>query len=468
MTRNDAEAPRPEPAGDSTFSRCWPWLLVGLAAVPWACGLFARWFWPAELLTHFRFQWLIASGLVGLALLLVRRWRPLATCGVLALILGWPLLQGVIHHGGAGKFRQPEPGLRVVTANVLARNADAAPLLAYLAEVDPDLICLQEVDARWAASLAPLHATHPHRLVLPRPDNFGIAVYSKLPATLEELDCDGLPAIAAAVEWDDERVRVLNVHAVPPLTPGRLARRNRQMAFAARRAAAEDGPVIVCGDLNCAPWSPFFADLLDGRRAAGFPRRRAHAGQLAGGHSPARPADRPRPDRRRGVGLGIVRRPGRRLGSPPAASRRLRWTKGNGTRFAFLGNVVRNRPRGRPGVAGTPQRGRRTFAVSPRQPAPPHDRPARRPAARRPATGARPPPPPAAGCCGRRSPSRCSSPPSPAAPGGRSLDEPAELLFAPRPPAPSPGRSRSRSRGGRTGRRGWGTGRGSAPPGRSD
>ena len=253
----------PEPPPERSFvGRAWPWVAVGLAAAPWAAGLFAPWVWPAELLSHFRFQWLIGTGAVGVVLLLARRWRPLALCGVVALIYGWPLLGGAVYLGGTGKFAGPGPGVTVVTANVLARNPDAAPLLAYLAAADPDVICLQEVDARWAADLAPLHASHPHRLTVPRPDNFGMAVYSRFPGTLEELDCDGLPLIRAVLDTPAGPLTVLNAHAVPPLRPAHLARRNRQMTRLADLAAA-GGPALACGDLNCTPFSPFFGDLLD-------------------------------------------------------------------------------------------------------------------------------------------------------------------------------------------------------------
>ena len=264
MTGAPSNPPRPEPSeGPGRFQRLWPWFLLGLAAAPWVGSLFARWLWPAELLSHFRFQWLVLSGGVGVVLLLARRWRALAVCGALALILAWPMLGVFEPDMRAAKPGPPSVELRVVTANVLTRNPDAAPLRAYLAEVNPDVICLQEVDARWAADLAPLHAEYPHRLVVPRPDNFGMATYSKFPGTFEEVDCDGLPAIRAEVAFGGETLTVLNVHAVPPMRPAHLARRNRQMAEAARLAATADGPVVVCGDLNCAPWSPFFGDLLE-------------------------------------------------------------------------------------------------------------------------------------------------------------------------------------------------------------
>ena len=257
-----AESPPPGPARKSGRSRLW-WALAALPFVPWAIGLAARWWWFAELFTHFRFQWLLGTGAVGLVLLFARQWIPLALCGVAAWVLAAPLLDGVIYRGGEGKLRGPDPPLTVVTANVLTRNRDAASLLAYLEAADPDVLCLQEIDSSWAAALAPLHDEYPHRLVVPDDlGNFGMAVYSRFPAVFREETIEGVPRIRAEVDVNGRSLTVFNVHTSPPMGAVRAGERNRGMARLAADAAATAGPVVVCGDLNCSPWSPYFADLL--------------------------------------------------------------------------------------------------------------------------------------------------------------------------------------------------------------
>ena len=252
----------PAPPAADRLRRLWPWFLVGLAAAPWALSLLARWWWFADLATHFRFQCLVGTGFLCVALLLARRWRPLAGCGVLALLYGWPMLGGLAPDLAAAK--PGPPALAVMTANVLVSNRDPAPLLAHVAAVDPDILCLQEVDARWAADLASLHVRYPHRRVLPRPDPFGLAMFIKYPATFRAEDVEGLPILRATVRRgeDGDPLTVFNVHVSTPLRRGWADRRNRALRTIAAKAAAVGGPVLVCGDLNCSPWSPHFADLL--------------------------------------------------------------------------------------------------------------------------------------------------------------------------------------------------------------
>ena len=258
MTDATPESQRPGPSEGPRRFRLLAWFLLGLAAAPWALSLLARWWWFADLATHFRFQCLVGTGFLGVALLLARRWRPLAACGLLALLYGWPMIGGIV------QFVKPIPYPRVMTANVLVSNADAAPLLAHIAAVDPDVICFQEIDARWAAGLAPLHASYPYRRVLPRPDPFGLAVFSKYPATFAAEDVEGDPILRATVRRNDEddALTVFNVHVATPVRREWADRRNRTLRTIAAKVAAVDGPVLVCGDLNCTPWSPHFADLL--------------------------------------------------------------------------------------------------------------------------------------------------------------------------------------------------------------
>ena len=249
----------------------WAWQLAILTAVPWLLGLLGRWWWFAELATHFRFQCLLGTGAVALVLLIARKWKPLAICGVVALVYGWPMLPRPWENPLAG-LDEKSGTVRVTTCNVLIHNRDAAAVLAHIDAADPDVICFQEVDARWLADLAPLHARYAHRCERPRPDPFGAALFSKLPARFTVLDVETLPQIRADVETPAGPLTVFAVHVSPPIGASRAGDRNRALREIAARAGAIDGPVIVCGDLNCTPWSPHFADLLAAGRLSD-PRR---------------------------------------------------------------------------------------------------------------------------------------------------------------------------------------------------
>jgi endonuclease/exonuclease/phosphatase (EEP) superfamily protein YafD len=237
--------------------------LLGVgAATLFLLGGLGRWWWVAELCSHFRPHYALVLGLTGAALLFWRRWRSSAFLLLTGLIAALPVL--ALYREGDGA-PPGVPTVRLLSANVLTSNRDTGRLLAQIKAEDPGLLVLLEINERWRSELTSLEATYPHRLLKPREDNFGIAVFSRLPGTaleLEQLGETRLPSIVATFEWQGEPMTLIATHPLPPLGSSGARRRNRQLEAIAERAAATAGAVIVIGDLNITPWSPHFRDLL--------------------------------------------------------------------------------------------------------------------------------------------------------------------------------------------------------------
>lgn len=130
---------------------------------------------------------------------------------------------------------------------------------------DPDVIVLEEVDKTWLDRLAPVLGRYPHAHVHPRPDNFGIALFSRLPLKAKEtlwLGGSGLPSILARVEGPDGEFRLLATHPMPPGGRYHTARRDRQLAALPEVVAADGSPLLLLGDLNTTPWGASYRALL--------------------------------------------------------------------------------------------------------------------------------------------------------------------------------------------------------------
>ena len=101
--------------------------------------------------------------------------------------------------------------------------------------------------------------------MLPRSNNFGIAVYSRLPleATVAfALQRAEFAAIELQVDHAGHSWTLLGVHVIPPVSAEASELRNRQFAELAARVRDKRGPLAVLGDLNCTCWSPHFRQLL--------------------------------------------------------------------------------------------------------------------------------------------------------------------------------------------------------------
>lgn len=235
-----------------------------LASVATAASWAGSWYWWCELISHFRVQLTVVFGALLLIHLVVQRRKLTLTLCVVGLVAN----AGPVFWATRPTGRPPAPHearLRVLSVNVHTANRDFAKVRAAIETSGPDLLVLQEVDDRWLVELAPLETRFPHRLDQPRDDNFGLAVWSRHPfrgsEVLEFAEVE-VPALAVTVVVAGAPVRVLAVHFLPPGDAEYADARNRQLRAVAEWTRTQEGSLVVVGDFNSTPWSPFFQDFL--------------------------------------------------------------------------------------------------------------------------------------------------------------------------------------------------------------
>lgn len=233
-------------------------ILALLALLPSWLGLFGSWYWALDLCAHFRWQYLIV-GVVIVAWSVWRRRRRIAAFAVLTLLLNLLLIGRLALHAEVDRATLAQDfNLRVVSLNVLTSNPNTQVVLDYLLKSDADVIALIETDQKWLDALAPLQAKYPHHILHPRPDNFGIALFSRLPlqqAGILNLGKSGLPSIEARLDFHGREVRIIATHPVPPYGRAYAGFRDTQLAALAGHVRQAGEAVLLVGDLNATPWS---------------------------------------------------------------------------------------------------------------------------------------------------------------------------------------------------------------------
>lgn len=236
--------------------------------------------WLVELSAHWQWLYLVV-GAISLVLLLPSRhsgmgWLALGALAALALG-GVFLWQPAMLPRGA-EPANPSEVLTVGTANLNAATTDFGPLTAWLASADaPDVVFLQEFTelARQALVRSPaLAARYPHRLAVPQPDPFGLAVLSRHPLsgmqTLQPQDLLDTLRLRATVAWNGKAVHLSALHPMPPLDAPFAQARNRALVQEAQHLAQAGDPALMAGDLNITPWARgLFAVEGSMRRANG-------------------------------------------------------------------------------------------------------------------------------------------------------------------------------------------------------
>ncbi len=179
---------------------------------------------------------------------------------------------------------QPDPAnsVRLLFANVLQSNRDAAALREVVREADPDVVLVLEADAWWNEQLAMLAGTHPHTVLRPQDNTYGMLLFSRLPLVDPEVSFlveDDVPSIHATVRLRSGReIRLHCLHPRPPAPneSDSSVPRDAELLVVGRAVREDPRPVIVMGDMNDVAWSHtsmLFRDisgLLDPRMGRGF------------------------------------------------------------------------------------------------------------------------------------------------------------------------------------------------------
>jgi endonuclease/exonuclease/phosphatase (EEP) superfamily protein YafD len=127
------------------------------------------------------------------------------------------------------------------------------------------VIVLEEVDAAWVSALRPALESYPYRHEALRDDNFGVAVYSRLPLRAARTLMLGdavVPTVEALITAAGRPLTVIGTHPLPPVSIQWMNLRNQQLQLLARHLAARDEPALLLGDLNITAWARAFSDFL--------------------------------------------------------------------------------------------------------------------------------------------------------------------------------------------------------------
>ncbi len=266
-------AARPARAGERSWVRWVPWLLLAAVAVPLPATAWPYWLSEVVIsVTH-----LLAALAVALGVwLAVRGRRGLAA---VALILAAMNMALVLRPVGAADAQAAEPTapcakpLRVVSLNVLRGNQSPVIVTDYLETGGFDVVFLQEYNEWhvWPWMLQHLRERYPYQVTLEGRD---VAILSRLPFVESRVDAtlgaalDTLflasGTIHAVVHVRGQEVVLVSAHLSSPKTQGLFKERNRQLAMLADVLSGLDRPVILGADLNGVRWNPRIVAFLKG------------------------------------------------------------------------------------------------------------------------------------------------------------------------------------------------------------
>ena len=233
-----------------------------------------------ELLSHFKLQYMLSAVILAMIFYFFKRQQLfLLMVAIFILnanfVLPWLSAYPTEHKAN----QQANQNIKILLSNVNTQNTNTQKLVDLIEQQQADIVVTLEVNQKWIAALKALEANYPHKLMLPQEDNFGIALYSKLPfADIKAVSFSkqAIPSIIATFDINDKPLTVVTTHPLPPVGNQYLEQRDNQLQAIGDYLLEVQHAKVLVGDLNISMWSRKYqqlernADLINARRGNGL------------------------------------------------------------------------------------------------------------------------------------------------------------------------------------------------------
>ncbi|MBU0616769.1 MAG: endonuclease/exonuclease/phosphatase family protein [Planctomycetes bacterium] len=217
---------------------------------------------------------------IAIGAAVIRRWRLLIAASPLVILC---VGSDVWSYVPKSKPAIAGQSVTVMSANLLGRNQDTAALVAEVVGAKPDVLLLHEYRPHWHRTFQSAVANdYPYVDYVQRRDDFGLAVYSRLPFvtpvdTAIALGTGDTPQARVVVQSDGRDVAVYSVHLMPPKNRAYTTRQRQEFADLLELLKREELPIVLCGDFNFTNASAFADELarlglIDAHRISGWGR----------------------------------------------------------------------------------------------------------------------------------------------------------------------------------------------------
>ncbi len=220
-------------------------------------------FFLTDLLSNFRFQyaWLF------LILLVVSFFQKKFYYGAAYLVMCLINLS-LIYSTWSNIAQIESTDIKIYYANILTSNKEHLRLKESIVKESivketPDIIVLQEVNQGWVESLNFLTDDYKYKTLLPRENNFGMAIFSKEKILNQQIleGKAGVESILFEINFQGRKLSILSTHPVPPINLEYWRLRNNQYLEVSEYLNNIDGEKVLIGDFNTTPWSSYLKQM---------------------------------------------------------------------------------------------------------------------------------------------------------------------------------------------------------------
>ncbi|QED36807.1 endonuclease/exonuclease/phosphatase family protein [Antarcticibacterium arcticum] len=223
-------------------------------------------YWIADNLAHFKVQFIVISLLLLIAVIFLLRQKAPAMILLLLIICWNAYFIFPLYMGPSVEIKNEDLKLKITGINLLSGNTGFGEVQNYISRQDPDLLVLMEFTENWKTKLEPFLDRYEYQTLVPREDNFGIAILSKIEinTAIEYFGLNNKPSLVGQFMLEDKPVTIIATHPVPPVGQWMFEHRNKQLANIMTYRPRYSENLIIIGDLNTSSFSAHFKQLLKG------------------------------------------------------------------------------------------------------------------------------------------------------------------------------------------------------------
>ena len=239
------------------------WLLViGALLVSFLPNILSN-YWLIDIFSNFKFQYLVLSVLLLFPSYFFLKKKVPAVLLLLVCIL-WNLYFIIPYYIKSDNSNSSNK-FKITSINLLSSNSSEDLVLQYINQENPDVLILMELTPSWVQKLSPVMDKYASKEIVPRTDNFGIALLSKYPmkTTIDYFKLNNKPSIIGDFNIEDQNFTIVATHPVPPINQQTFEHRNMQLASIIRNRSQFSNNLIIAGDFNTSSFSNHFNQLID-------------------------------------------------------------------------------------------------------------------------------------------------------------------------------------------------------------
>lgn len=249
---------------------------VGILTV---VGFLGRFWWVFDTVSHFRVQYFFILILSAILFTCGRKWVSCALACIVALINATILIP---YLAVVEPVQSYPPIIRALSINLDFRNSSHDRAVSFITKSQPQLLILEELSEEWEDGLRETLAkfpyfirlkyanAHPMGSVNPFRDieekhKVTIGLFSKLPfesSKLGQFETYPIRSVMGQFKFNGKSFTLFGAHLIAPIGSALSKVRNNEIAALTQQIQTITQPIVLLGDLNMTPWSPFFKDLI--------------------------------------------------------------------------------------------------------------------------------------------------------------------------------------------------------------